>query len=92
MERERSWAVFALLEMRKAHLLFTQYSFIEHLLWASAGWRLNEKTQSFGAGLVAQWLSAHVLLLQPRVCQFRSKVWTWHLLSSCAVAGAPHIK
>ena len=33
-----------------------------------------------GAGLVAQWLSLHVLLQQPRVCRFGSRVWTWHHL------------
>ena len=44
------------------------------------------------AGLVAQWLSSHVLLRRPRVGWFRSPVWTWHRLASHAVAGVPHIK
>ena len=45
-----------------------------------------------GAGLVAQWLSAHVLLRWPGVRQFRSWVQTWHRLASHAVVGVPHIK
>ena len=45
-----------------------------------------------GAGLVVQWLSAHVLLQRPGVRRFGSWVRTWHCLSSHAVAGVPHIK
>ena len=44
------------------------------------------------AGLMVQWLSLHVLLWRPGVCQFRSRVWTWHRMSSHAVAGVPHVK
>ena len=45
-----------------------------------------------GAGLVAQWLSAHVQLQWPRVHCFGFRVWTWHHLASHAVVGVPHIK
>ena len=41
---------------------------------------------------VAQQLSSHVLLWQPGVHQFRSRVQTWHRMASHAVAGIPHIK
>ena len=44
------------------------------------------------AGPVAQRLSVHMLLRWPRVCQFRSRVQTWHRLASHAVVGVPHIK
>ena len=45
-----------------------------------------------GSGLVVQWLSAHILLWWPRVCQFGPWVWTWHHLACHAVVGIPHIK
>ena len=41
---------------------------------------------------MAQQLSVHVSLQQPRVRRFGSQVWTWHSLASHAVAGVPHIK
>ena len=44
------------------------------------------------AGLVAQQLSVHILLQQPGVCQFGSRVLTWHCLASHAVVGVPHIE
>ena len=50
------------------------------------------KKQNGGAGPVAQRLSSHVLLLWPRVRQFRSQVWTRYHLASHPVAGIPHIK
>ena len=52
----------------------------------------EHKKTMIGAGLVAQWLSAHVLLQWPRVHWFGSWVWTWHFLSSHAVVGVSHIK
>ena len=60
-----------------------------------AGGCFNQRCQLIekpGAGPVAQWLSAHVLLWRPGVRQFGSWVWTWHCSSSHAVAGIPHIK
>ena len=45
-----------------------------------------------GASLVVQQLSSHIQIRQPRVCQLGSRVWTWHGLSSHAMAGIPHIK
>ena len=44
------------------------------------------------AGLVAQWLGAHVLLLWPGVHQFGSRVQTWHRLARHAVVGIPRRK
>ena len=44
-----------------------------------------------GAGPLAQWLSAHIILRRPGVRWFGSQVWTWHRLASHAVAGVPHI-
>ena len=44
------------------------------------------------ASLVAQQLSAHVLLRLPRVHWFGSWVRTWHHLASYAVVGIPRIK
>ena len=44
-------------------------------LWASAFLRNLP-----GAGPVVRWLSSHVLLRWPRVCQFGSWVWTYALL------------
>ena len=41
---------------------------------------------------VAQWLSAHVLILRPGVRWFGSQVQTWHCLARHAVAVVPHIK
>ena len=52
---------------------------------------LTEKNYA-GAGPVAQWLSSHILLCWPGVCQFGSLVRTWHYSVSHAVAGIPHIK
>ena len=45
-----------------------------------------------GVGPVAQQLSAHVPLWQPRVHQPGSRVQTWHCLAGHAVVGVPHIK
>ena len=45
-----------------------------------------------GVGRVAQRLSAHILLWQPRVCGFGSQVQTWLGLTSHAVVGFQHIK
>ena len=53
---------------------------------------IEKNTSPGGAGLVAQWLSLCVLLRWPSVRWFGSQVWTWHHLSSHAVAGIPHIK
>ena len=39
---------------------------------------------------MAKWLSSCAPLWQPRVCQFRSRVWTWHYSSGHAEA-ASHI-
>ena len=50
------------------------------------------KIEGQRAGPVAQWLSSHVLLGQPRVCPFGSPAQTWHCLASHAVVGVPHIK
>ena len=46
----------------------------------------------WGAGLMAQRLSSHVLLWWPGICRFRSQVQSWHHLALHAVAGIPHIK
>ena len=45
-----------------------------------------------GASLVAEQLSSHIPLGQPRVHGFRSRVQTWHHLAHHAVVGIPHIK
>ena len=42
------------------------------------------RSQIIGASPVVQRLSAHILLRRPRVCRFRSRVRTWHRLSSHA--------
>ena len=63
-------------------------------LWTSSictTWELVKNADSW-AGPVAQWLSLHVPLRQPRVCPFGSQVWTWHHLANHAVVGVPHIK
>ena len=45
-----------------------------------------------GASPVAQRLRVYVLLWRPGIHRFGSRVQTWHLLSSHAVVGVPHIK
>ena len=52
----------------------------------------NQIKEEIGAGLVAQQLSAHVVLQWPGVHRFRSRVLTWQCLASHAVVGVPHIK
>ena len=48
----------------------------------------NSKTAKVRAGLVVQRLSMHILLRQPRVHWFRSRVGPWHRLAkSHAVVG-----
>ena len=54
-------------------------------------WKVLKNT-CWGAGLVAQRLSAHLLLRRPGVRWFRSWVWIWHHLARHAVVGIPHIK
>ena len=49
------------------------------------------KRGKMGASLVAQQLGAHVPLWWPGVCQFGSRVRTWHRLASHAVVGVPDI-
>ena len=39
-----------------------------------------QRNENFQVGQVVQWLSSHILLKWPRVCQFRSQVWTYALL------------
>ena len=54
--------------------------------------RVDTIKKCFGACLVAQQLSTHVLPLQPGVGWFGSRVQTWRGLASHAVVGIPHIK
>ena len=44
------------------------------------------------AGPVVQQLSVHVPLQPTGVHWFRSRVWTWHSLTSHAVVGIPQVK
>ena len=53
---------------------------------------ISKRRKGLGAGLVAQWLSLHLPLWRPRVCQFGSPVKPMHCLASHAVAGIPQIK
>ena len=50
----------------------------------------NQKSRNQGARPVAEWLSSHTRLRQPRFCQFGSWVQTWHHSSGLAEA-ASHI-
>ena len=54
--------------------------------------KIIQNTCITGAGPVAQWLSSHIPLQQPGVCQFWSWVRTWHCLASHAMVGVPHTK
>ena len=50
------------------------------------------KKKKLGAGPVTQRLSSHILLWQPGVRWFRSRVWTRHCSASHAVVDVPHIQ
>ena len=62
-------------------------------VWSGLGARQNELLKmSGGVGPVAQQLSVHVPLQWPGVCQFGSRVWTWHCLSEPCCGGYPTYK
>ena len=80
-----------------------QQSFRPSLTRGPSDWSLFSKFLSFHhfkkgipleAGMVAQWLSSHILLIGgPGFASSDSRVWTWdHLAKSHAVVGIPYIK
>ena len=73
------------LEIQKDHDCMVQ-------AMSGSPWRSVAVKNGRGANPLVQQLSVSVVLWQLGVCQFGSRVWTWHGLASHAVVGIPHVE